>query len=73
MKHGSGSLDIGRFPEPACRVTRLWLSVTAYNLSNPWRRLALPRRIEPARDRLFEYKLDISGSVKRPMSTINAN
>jgi len=20
MKHGSGSLDIGRFPEPVCRV-----------------------------------------------------
>jgi hypothetical protein len=24
---------------------RLWLSVIAYNLGNPWRRLALPQRI----------------------------
>jgi hypothetical protein len=24
---------------------RLWLSVIAYNLGNPWRRLALPHRI----------------------------
>ena len=25
---------------------RLWLSVIAYNLGNPWRRLAVPRRID---------------------------
>lgn len=25
---------------------RLWLSVIAYNLGNPWRRLALPKRID---------------------------
>ena len=24
---------------------RLWLSVIAYNLENPWRRLVLPKRI----------------------------
>ena len=25
---------------------RLWLSVLAYNLGNPWRRLVLPKRID---------------------------
>jgi hypothetical protein len=25
---------------------RLWLTVIAYNLGNPWRQLVLPRRIE---------------------------
>jgi len=43
MKHGSGGLDIGRSPEPACRVARLWLSVMADSLSNLCRQLALPR------------------------------
>jgi hypothetical protein len=29
-----------------CNEVRLWLSVLAYNLGNPWRRLALPKRID---------------------------
>jgi len=107
MKHGSGSLDIGRFPEPACRVVRLRLSVSpdpevggivlvlvVVLVLDPWDP-APKKEPDPSAITLFHnsdreicgiledehehdfltsaFRFGISGSVKGPMSTINAN